>query len=465
MADALATYCADVEPLDDETVSRLERHLLDWIGLVLGGRTLAASSPSVLAGVDALSNRSSGSGSATAGSLLTGTSLAPDRTALLAGTFAHSLDFDDTHRESSLHPGAPVIAAALPVARDERSTGADLLAAISLGYDVTCALGRAVGPDAHSDRGFHLTATCGTFGATAAAGYLRGFDVGTFESAFGINGSQVAGSLQFLENGAWNKRLHPGLAASRAIQAVELADAGFRGAADPIEGTHGFLAGYTDEPNPDALASIEPGAAVRETALKPYPCCRYMHAAIDGTLEIADRIEPDAVESVRVDIPRPGVRLTGEPIAAKRRPSNLVDCQFSIPFAIALTLSTGDAGIRAFLDAQDRLDDPDLRELMDRIDVVSTPRTNRPFPDQWTAHVVVEAERSDEQFVEYPRGEPENPLSHTAVEEKFRDLSTAATLPVAVADDVIEAVTGIDSGSTDALFSSLERAESSLDAS
>ena len=459
MADTLATYCENVESPDDETVSHLERHLLDWIGLVFGGRTQAASSPSVIAGVDALSN-----GSAADGSLLTGTSLAPDRTAWLAGTFAHSLDFDDTHRESSLHPGAPVIAATLPVAREERSTGADLLAAISLGYDVTCALGRAVGPDAHYDRGFHLTATCGTFGATAAVGHLRGFDAATFESAFGINGSQVAGSLQFLENGAWNKRLHPGLAASRAIEAIELADAGFRGAADPIEGTYGFLTGYTDAPNPDALASIEPGAGIRETALKPYPCCRYMHAAIDGTLEIGDRVDPDAVESVQVDIPRPGVRLTGEPIAAKRRPSNVVDCQFSLPFAIALALTTGEAGLSAFLDAQDRLDGPDLRGLMDRVDVVSTPRTNDPFPDQWTAHVVVEAERRYEQFVEHPRGEPENPLSETALEEKFRDLATTASVPAAVADDVIETVAGLGAGSSAALFSSLERAESAIDA-
>lgn len=459
MADALATYCADTEPPDDETASRLERHLLDWIGLFLGGRTLAASSPSVIAGIDALAG-----GSAVDASILTGHSLAPDRTALLAGTFAHSLDFDDTHRESSLHPGAPVIAAALSVVFGERTTGTDLLAAISLGYDVACAMGCAVGPDAHYDRGFHLTATCGTFGATAAAGHLRGFDAATFESAFGINGSQAAGSLQFLENGAWNKRVHPGLAASRAIQAVELADAGFRGAADPIEGTHGFLDSYTDAPNPDVLSTIEPGAAVRETGLKPYPCCRYVHAAIDGTLDIADRVDPDAVESVRVDVPEPGVRLTGDPIAAKRRPSNFVDCQFSAPFAIALALMTGEAGLRAFLDAQDRLDDPALQRLMDRVDVVSTPRTNSPFPGQWTAHVTVEAGRTYERFVQHPRGEPENPLTHAAVEEKFRDLSAAADVPAVVADDVIETITGLSSRSTAALFTSLERAESSLDA-
>lgn len=451
MPDALSEFCANPATPDEETTDRLEHHLLDWIGVVVGGRAHARSSSSVREAVEALAGGD-------APRVPTGAPLAPDRAALLGGTFAHSLDFDDTHRESSLHPGAPVIAAALPVARELEATGAELFAAISLGYDVTCALGRAVDPDAHYARGFHLTATCGTFGATAAVGHLRGFDADAFESAFGVNGSQAAGSLQFLENGAWNKRLHPGLAASRAVVAAELVDAGFRGAADPIEGEYGFLHGYTDAPHPDVLAEIEPGSAVLETALKPYPCCRYIHAAIDGVLDLRSEVDLDAVESVTVDVPGPGVRLTGDPIAAKRRPSNFVDCQFSAPFAAALALSTGEAGLPAFLEAQDDLEDPSLRRLMDRIEVVSTERTNDPFPERWTAHVVVDDGDRRERFVEHALGEPEKPMSWTDVEEKFRELARTASVGSGTADAIVEAVNGIGSSdSTTALFDALER--------
>lgn len=455
MADALAAYCGDAGTPDEETTGELRRHLLDWIGLVVGGREHAQSSASVLDALDTLV----GDGEIGSG-IPTGAALSADRAALLSGTFAHSLDFDDTHRESSLHPGAPVIAASLPVAREEGSTGRELLSAISLGYDVTCALGRAVNPDAHYARGFHLTATCGTFGATAAVGHLRGFDAAGFESAFGVNGSQTAGSLQFLENGAWNKRLHPGLAASRGVLAGALTDAGFRGAEKPIEGTFGFLHGYTDDPNPEALATISPGTAVMETALKPYPCCRYMHAAIDALLDLRADLAPDTVESVTIDLPGPGVRLTGDPIERKRRPENFVDCQFSVPFAAALALSTGEADLGAFLDAQDELDDPALRALMDRVAVVSTERTNEPFPAQWTAHVVVETtDRNErhERFVEHPRGEPEDPLSWRTIETKFRDLVRSTALD-GTADAVIDAVSGLGSRSTTGdLFDAIER--------
>ena len=447
MADRLSRYCAEYQPtdgpsaLDEETFEKLRRHLLDWIGLVIGGREHGANADSVLGAVDGLDDtpdrsterdRSPG--------VPIGRSMSTDRAALLSGTFAHSLDFDDTHRASSLHPGAPVIAAALPVAREIGSTGGDLLEAISIGYDVACGIGRALGPDAHYARGFHLTATCGTFGATAAIGALRGFDADEFESAFGINGSQAAGSLQFLENGSWNKRLHPGLAASRALLAGELAGRQFRGSADPIEGTFGFLNGYSDDPNPALLDEIEPGRAIRETGLKPYPCCRYMHAAIDGLLAIGETVDPDTVEAIEIDLPSPGVRLTGDPIDRKRRPKNFVDCQFSAPFAAALSLSTGDAGLSAFLDAQDRLDDPELRTLMNRVTVVSTDRTNDPFPEQWTANVLVEADSEYERFVEHPRGEPEKPMSWEAIETKFHELVESAGMDRSRASEIVDAV-------------------------
>jgi 2-methylcitrate dehydratase PrpD len=422
----VAAHCerTTFESLPDAVRDELGRHLLDYLGVTLGAREHAESTPSILMGLGGDGE----SGAATV--VATGDRWSPDRAAAVNGALAHSLDFDDTHRESSLHPGAPVISAALAVAEREEATTRRVLAGISAGFDVACVLGRAVDPDAHYDRGFHGTATCGTFGAIAAAGVVADLSADELEAAFGVGGSQAAGSLQFLSNGAWNKRLHPGLAARRGVTAASLAEAGFRGAEAAIEGEYGFLTGYTDDPNPAAFDRLGDEHAVLETALKPYPCCRYMHPAIDALVDISSAIDPAAVESVLVDLPEPGVRLTGDLIERKRRPSNFVDCQFSTPFVSALGLSTGEAGLPGFLDAQARLDDTDFRRLMDATDVVSTDAVQSLFPDQWAARVVVEVDgETHERFVETARGEPEKPLGWDGVTEKFDSLARSSGVP------------------------------------
>ena len=440
-AARLAEFCstAAFEDLSGDVVAQLRTHLLDHFGLVVGGEAAAESSPSITNGIGAMT----GEGGAIV--LPSGRRVVPDHAALLNGAYAHSLDFDDTHRESSLHPGAPVIPAALAVAELEDVSMNRFLTAVSTGFDVACTMGRAVNPDAHYDQGFHIPATGGTFGATAAAGVITGLSAEEFESAFGVNGSQAAGSLQFLDNGAWNKRLHPGLAASRGVTAVSLAANGFRGASNPIAGDYGFFHGYTSDPNFAAFDDLGERRAVIETAIKPYPCCRYMHSAIDGLLELSEEIDPGVVDTVRIELPRAGVTLTGEPIDRKRRPGNFVDCQFSMPFAASLALTEGDAGLRAFLDAQDRLDDSDLQRLMDSIDVTTSEAVQELFPEQWAAHIVIEtADGTLDRFVETAGGEPEKPLSWADVSDKFRELTRAADWDPDDIDGVIQAVEAIE---------------------
>ena len=445
MTDAtarLAAYCADRAdaPLAEDVRAELEQHLLDWVGVVVGGEAHADSTPALLDGLDALApTADSGEGVATV--IPTGERVAPGHAALANGALAHSLDFDDTHRGSSLHPGAPTVAAALATAEAVDAPTERTLRAIDAGFDVACTVGEAVNPDAHYARGFHITATCGTFGATAAAGIVRGLDADGLEDAFGVNASQVAGSLQFLANGAWNKRLHPGLAARRAVTAAALADAGFTAATEPIEGEYGFFAGYTDDPDTAAFDRLGDRHAVVETALKPYPCCRYMHSALDALVDLAGSVDASEVESIRIGLPRAGVRLTGDPIDAKRRPDNFVDCQFSMPFGAALALSRGDAGIEPFLGALSELDDPQLRRLMDATNVTTDEEVQAAFPERWAADVVVRTGSDTyERFVETARGEPEKPMTREETLEKVRELVGTADRTGIDVDELAEVV-------------------------
>jgi YbgC/YbaW family acyl-CoA thioester hydrolase len=433
----------EYDAIAPETRDRLRRHVLDTIGIVVGAREVAASSESVLDGCARLAG-DGGEATTAAGDRRPATDAA-----LLNGTLAHSLDFDDTHRESSLHPGAPVIPAALAVAEREGVDATRFLEAVHAGYDITCAVGRAVNPDAHYERGFHVTATCGTFGAAVAAGVAAGLDREELLNAMGIAGSQAAGSLQFLANGAWNKRLHPGLAAQRGVEAATLAAAGFEGAADPLAGTDGFLKGYSGDATPDAVRDVGERTAVTETALKPYPCCRYMHAALDALVDIAETYGPGEVKRMVIDLPEPGVRLTGDPIARKRRPENFVDCQFSMPFGAALAIDRGAADLTAFLDAQDDLDDPALRALMDATEVTATDAVAGLFPEQWAARVVVETDTEQiERTVGTARGEPEDPLDWSATEAKFANLLDAAEVSDDTSGRLADAVRGLGAETT-----------------
>jgi 2-methylcitrate dehydratase PrpD len=438
--ETLVDHALSVEydAIDGEVRDRLRRHVLDLVGVSVGARSVAASTPAVERAVDLIA------GEGDEATALSGERMTAADAALLNGTLAHSLDYDDTHRESSVHPGSPVVPAALAAAERADADAETFLAAVKAGYDVACTVGRAVGPDSHYDRGFHPTATCGTFGAAVAAGVAAGHDREQLLAAMGVAGSQAAGSLQYLDNGAWNKRLHPGLAARRGVEAATLAAVGFRAASRPLAGEQGFFDGYSDDADPALVEDVDDRESVMETALKPYPCCRYMHPALDALVDLAPEVDTSAVESVTVDLPTPGVRLTGDPIERKRRPENFVDCQFSMPFGAAIALERGDAGLAAFRAAQDGLDDPDLRRLMDLTDVVTTDAVADLFPEQWAARVVVETgDDRFERFVEVARGEPEKPLDWGAIGAKFDELATAADVPGHVGDAMKTAVRGL----------------------
>ena len=203
----LASFAADLryEDLPNPIVERAKRLVLDVTGIMIRARHDAESTPSLIAAVEKL-----GLADGTCSVFGDSRSYAPPAAALINGTLAHSLDFDDTHAEGSLHSSAPIVPAALAAAEMVNASGKDLLAAIVVGYEIQIRLSLALNPSDHYDRGFHPTATCGVFGAAAAAGKLLSMDAEGIQNAFGIALSQSAGSMEFLADGAWTKRSHVG---------------------------------------------------------------------------------------------------------------------------------------------------------------------------------------------------------------------------------------------------------------
>ncbi len=238
----------------------------------------------------------------------------------------------------------------------------------------------------HYQRGYHPTATCGVFGAAAAAARVFGLDAAGVESALGIALSQSAGSLQFLVNGAWTKRFQVGWAAMAGLTAATLAREGFKGATDALDGRHGFLSTYAPNPNPPRAvqdlgtrvrADGDRGEALPVLPLRP---CRNRRGA---GLRAEHGFDPAAVERITYGTSAAGMLLVGAPADKKADPQNVVDGQFSGPFVLSAALATG----RMDWDSYAGLQDPAIRSLLPRVVCEPDPEIEAEFPANMSGKV------------------------------------------------------------------------------
>ena len=436
----LAAFSAGITVgrLPPEVAARTRWLVLDLVGNIVRARQDAESTPALLSAARAL-------GLAAGNAVVFGdpARYTPAGSALLNAALGHSLDFDDTHAAGSLHPGCPVIPAALAAGEMTGASGASVLAAIVAGYEVTCRIALALPAGEHYARGFHPTATCGVFGAAVAASRVLGLSAEQIESAFGIALSQSAGSLQFLANGAWTKRFQVGWASMAGLSAAVLAREGFKGAADAFEGKHGFLRAYAPSPEP-ARATERLGAEweLMRTAVKPYPSCRYGHAGIDAAIAFHEEssIDPAGIERVVYGTSKSGMTLIGDPLAKRQDPQNVVDGQFSGPFVIAAGLLTG----RMDWDSYGMLQDQGVRALLPRIVCEQDEQVQAEFPDNMSGKLtVVAGGQTWERFVRVPKGEPENFMTDPELRAKFNSL-VAPVLGEDCGDRLANAVLALD---------------------
>ncbi len=416
VTDRLADYALTLEydQIPAQVIDRTKQLFLDFLGVAFGGREVADSTDPVIKGVSELSRGATGSSTVLGEKNL----YPPHYAALLNATMAHSMDFDDTHRESILHPGTPLFSTLLALAEETGASGIDFLTAAVAGYDIGNKLGKAHGSSMH-DKGFHPTATTGIFACTAAGARIMKLSHQQAANAMGLNNSQTAGTQQFLVNGAWNKRLHTGLAAHNAILSLVMARHGFLGAAEPIEGKYGYFALYGTGPlqTASALDGLGHTFEVMHTALKPYPCCRYSHGVIDAVTGLSNDhgLSSDDIEAMEIELGPTGYEIVANPPDFKKRPATVVEGQFSVYFAAAV------AALGPYSwDSYELLGSPPAVDLMDRT-AVSIDGRLKEMESRTT--VVTRDGRRLTRDVPLPKGEPENPMSWEEMEAKFTYLA------------------------------------------
>lgn len=432
-ATALAAFCADLrwDRIPGDARTRTAELVLDLLGVAVRGSE-ARSSRAVHAVV---ASQPRGNATVIGGGVPSSqASAAPTQplrssaawAALANGASAHATEMDDVTSESSLHPGAAVIPAALAVAQERGASGQAALEAIVSGYEVTIRAGNALGAASAYQRGFHPTGVAGVFGAAVATGKVLGLDASGLERAIGIAGTMASGSLAYLDDGSWTKRLNPGWAAHSGIVAASLAATGFTGPRTALDGRRGLLAGYTDAPDPARLLEgLSAGdLQVMHVSIKPYGCCRYAHGIIDAVLALREQhaIAPDDVASMRLGVLSGGWTLIADPPERVRDPRNVVDAQFSAPYAAAVALVRGRAGLAEFSD--EALKDRAVRALLPRIECVRDGSLDAEYPKRWPAAVEIRLAdgRVLRHRVEHALGEPENPVPRDALVARFAEM-------------------------------------------
>lgn len=399
-----------LEQIPADVVTLAKEHLLDVIGIALAS-TQFEFGPIVLKAAQTF-----GTG-AEATAIGSGVALPATSAALVNGTLAHGLDFDDTHIGAVYHASAQAMAAAFASGQANKSSGREVLTAFIVGLEIGCRLA-SVGAGKFHDRAFHPTALCGTFASAAVAGRLYGAEYTALVWSLGLCGSMASG---ILESGkSWLKRLHPGWAAHSGMSALALGSAGFQGPNTVFEGNRGFYAAHIETvPEGPSSPTLDLGGTWQTLGigLKPYPCCHLIHSFVDAALELRDQIALEDI--VRIDCPLTGMlhKMVAEPRERCIHPTDSYAALFSVQYVVALALATGKVDLASFYD--DPLDNPEILRIAEKTYCIDDPLSD--FPKHFPGEVIVTLK--DGRVLRSRKasslGSPDVPLSRTAIEEKF----------------------------------------------
>jgi 2-methylcitrate dehydratase PrpD len=408
----------DLDAVPPDVVAAAKLHVLDVVGCGLAAHGLGVATEGRTAMTEL-------GGEPEASVIGLGTGLPAPNAAFANAMLCHGLDFDDTHSDSVSHVSTVVVPAALALAEARDADGRELLTAIVAGNEIVTRIGMAT-PGAFHARGFHPTAICGIFGATAAAARLRGVSAADAASAFGIAGSMASGLFAYLDDGTATKPIHPAWAAHGALLAARLAELGAEGPPGVLEGRFGVFHAFVDtridlEPQ---LADLGEHWETPRIAFKSYPACHFVHGSLGATASLLDGLEPAEIEDVVVIVPEAGVSLVLEPAASKVAPRTDYEGKFSLQYSTAAMLVHGRVGLTTY--TTETLADTRVLELARKVRYETKEYASYPAAFPGGVRIRLRDGRTLDADLPHQLGAPENPMSEEQVREKFRENAALA---------------------------------------
>jgi 2-methylcitrate dehydratase PrpD len=406
------------EHLPSELVEATKKEILDLLGVALGG----ASQPGATH-VCALVKEWGGKEES---SIIGSRQKVPAPNAAQANaTMAHSLDFDDVHEAAVMHPGIASIPVVLAVGEAQgHLSGKEMITCIALGVDMMCRLALATTPGKSPvDLGWHLTSVFGFMGSAATAARVMNLSEEKIVDAIGIGYHQSGGNGQCVKDGALTKRLGPGFAVKGGITAALMAKAGVTGAKNSLEGEWGFYRQYAHGDFSREILTEDLGKRFEgvNVAIKPYPCCRGIHPAIDATLALTDceTFRANDIREIILSVTDAHKSLLCQPEESKLSPRSPVDAQFSIPWGVASAIVGRRVGLDDFTDSA--IKNREVLEVTRKMRVEVDNSLHRPGPEPTRVKIVTYEGKAFEKVVEHPLGCMERPMSFEDCARKFRD--------------------------------------------
>jgi 2-methylcitrate dehydratase PrpD len=342
--------------------------------------------------------------------------------ALINGTASHGEDYDDTFEGTPVHTSAVIVPAVLAACERYGRTGEDALRGIAVGAELMCRMA-IVAPTAQHRAGFHPTAIIGALGAAAGVGTALRLSPAQMVDALGIAASFASGIIEYLAEGTWTKRIHPGWAAQSGLRAALLGRAGFKGPRSVFEGEHGFFYAFGVPEIARDFSQITSGLGqdwkAARIAFKPYACGTMVQPFIDCAIRLArEGVRAEDVDDVLCKVGEGTVHRLWEPLMEKRRPSSPYSAKFSVPFGVAVGFVDHAAGLGQFTDQ--RIADPAVLALAGKVRYEIDPEDE--YPRNYTGTVIVRLKDGSVRSAHQPhmRGGAREPLGRAEILAKFR---------------------------------------------
>jgi 2-methylcitrate dehydratase PrpD len=411
---ALAAFAANLKSgaIPAPVVRKAEDLLVDWFGSAIAGH--GARPVEAIAGFASAMGPVLAAGEGASELLVRRTHTSPYFAAMSNAAASHVAEQDDVHNGSVFHPATVVFPVALALAQAQGATGRQLLAAAVAGYEVGIRVGEFLGRSHY--KVFHTTGTAGTLAAAATAGNLLGLDAAQMQHAFGSAGTQSAGLWEFLRTGADSKQLHTAHAAAAGLMAACLAQQGFTGATEILEGPQGMAAGMSSDADPSRLDDrLGTRWATLETSFKYHASCRHTHPAADALLQVmqANDLKPDDLDRVVTHVHQGAIDVLG-PVT---QPATVHQSKFSMGTVLALVARFRHAGLHEF---DQHFLDESTRALRDRVTMELDAEVDAAYPQRWIGKVTVYTTdgRELQGRVDEPKGDPGNTLSRDEITAK-----------------------------------------------